>query len=86
MMSSFLYAQQLFSLETLGLSCCLLLLVAMVVILILSFIFKVAIEFLPATVLAIAVYLYTGDLVLSLITFGVVALIMVVVKGVRDRD
>ena len=66
------------------LGCCLLVLIIIVAALILSFIFRVLIKFLPATILGIAMYLLTGNLILSLVVFGVVALIMVIASSMKD--
>ncbi len=68
---------------TLGL--CLIVVIIWIAIMILAFFLKVAIDFLPATVLAIVVFWWTRDWILALLTFGVLAMIMVVARGARRR-
>ena len=70
---------------SMGLGICILLIIVWLVVMVLAFFLKVAIDFLPATVLAVVVFLLTWNIIYALVTFGVVGLIMVVARGSRRR-
>ncbi len=67
----------------LGLVICAGILVLVIIILIIAFFLKLLIAFLPATLLAILVFLFTGDLFLTIVAFVVVALILSIVDRKR---
>ena len=68
----------------LGATLCFALIIIIIIILVLAFFFSLLLEFLPATVLAIIVFLITGgDLFLAAITFLIVAFIMTLIRWFR---
>ncbi len=67
----------------LGALLCIGILILVVIILIIAFFLKLLIAFLPATLLAILVYLFTGNLFLTIVAFVVVALILSIVDRKR---
>ncbi|MFP3872610.1 MAG: hypothetical protein ACOCTR_04095 [Candidatus Natronoplasma sp.] len=69
----------------LGLGICLLLLILVVIVLIIAFFLKMLIQFLPATLLAILVFIFTRDLLWTIITFVAVAFVLSVVDWARKK-
>lgn len=67
-----------------GATVCFALIIILIIVLVLAIFFSLLLEFLPATILAIIVFLITGgDLFLSAITFLLVAFVMTLVRWFR---
>ncbi len=66
-----------------GLAVCVGILILVVIILLIAFFLSMLIEFLPATILAVLVFLIWGDLFLAVIVFLVVAFILSIVDRKR---
>ncbi len=58
------------------LAVCMGILVLVIILLMIAFFLKVLIEFLPATILAILIYLFTADLFWSVVAFLIIAFIL----------
>ncbi len=67
----------------LGAAVCIGILILVVIILIIAFFLKMLIQFLPATLLAILVFLLTGDLLWAVIAFVGTALILSLIDWLR---
>ncbi len=67
----------------LALPICVGILILVVIILVLAFFLKMLIEFLPATILAVLIYLFTGSLFWAVIAFLAVAFILSFANSMR---
>jgi len=59
-----------------GFAVCMGILVLVIIILVIAFFLKMLIEFLPATILAVLIYLFTNDIFWSVVAFLIVAFIL----------
>ncbi|MFP4001170.1 MAG: hypothetical protein ACLFSM_08655 [Thermoplasmata archaeon] len=66
-----------------GLAVCAALLILVIIILIIAFFLKMLLQFLPATLLAILVYIFTRNLLWAGVVFLVVAFILSVIEWMR---
>lgn len=64
------------TIPTLGSPLCIGIIVLVLIIFLFAYVLSLLIEFLPATLLAILVYIFTGDLIWTIVAFLVVAMIM----------
>ncbi|MFP4001432.1 MAG: hypothetical protein ACLFSM_08490 [Thermoplasmata archaeon] len=69
------------TIPTFGSPFCIGLIVLAVIIFLFAYFLSLLIEFLPATLLAILVYLFTGNLIWSIVAFVVIALLMMLGRG-----
>ncbi|MGM0405899.1 MAG: hypothetical protein ACQEQM_07150 [Thermoplasmatota archaeon] len=69
----------------LGSSICIGLIILVVAIIIIAYFLSVLIEFLPATLVAILVYIFTGSLLWTIVAFVAIALLMVLSRGSWKR-
>lgn len=67
----------------LGLTLCMGLLILVIIILVIAFFLKMLIQFLPATLLAILVYIFTRSFLWAGVTFLAVAFVLSVVDWAR---
>ena len=70
---------------SLGATFCVMLIIFFILFMIISVVFKVVLEFLPAAILAVAVWWFTKDIFLALVTFGVIAFVMFLVRASSKR-
>ena len=70
---------------SIGLAVCIGILVLIIIILVIAFFLKMLIEFLPATILAVLVFLFTGNFFWAIIVFLAVAFILSIVDWLRKR-
>ncbi len=69
----------------LGSSICIGIIVLVLAIIIIAYFLSVLIEFLPATLVAILVYIFTGSFMWTIVAFVAIALIMVLSRGSWKR-
>ncbi|MBS3817234.1 MAG: hypothetical protein KGY76_06695 [Candidatus Thermoplasmatota archaeon] len=67
----------------LGAAICVGILILVIIVIIIAFFLKMLIQFLPATLLAILVFLFTGDLIWAIIAFVGTAFILSLIDWVR---
>ncbi len=74
---------QMFPTAGLGAAICFGLIILIVVIMVIAFFFKMLIEFLPATILAVLTYLMTDRLFLAVIVFLAVAFLLSLIDKIK---
>ncbi|MEF8874703.1 MAG: hypothetical protein V5A88_08570 [Candidatus Thermoplasmatota archaeon] len=73
------------AIPALGSVLCIGIIILILVIVVLAFFLSLLIEFLPATLIAILVYLFTGNLMWTVLVFVVIALLMSLSNRERRR-
>ncbi|MFW6040718.1 MAG: hypothetical protein ACOC85_02665 [Thermoplasmatota archaeon] len=66
----------LVTIPALGSTLCIGMLILVILIILIAYFFSLLIEFLPATLIAILVYIFTGSFLWAIISFIVIALLM----------
>ncbi len=74
---------QIFPISGLGAMICFGLLILVVVVLVIAFFLKMLIEFLPATIIAVLVYLFTKSLFLAIVVFLAIAFVLSLVDKIK---